>query len=114
MQVTVHVTDTVRGCPAEGLRLGLYCLNNAETEVIEEFGLDSNGHASVQLTQECGSPCQYRLTFKLTDYFKSQGVEVTESLFTQQVCLDLGFKHKQNDVILLVSPQGHSAYFSAQ
>ncbi len=114
MQVTVHATDTVRGCPAEGLRFRLSCLNSAGAEVIEEFGLDANGHASVQLPQECDSLCQYRLTFKLIDCFKSQDVEVTESLFTQQVSLELGFKQQKNDAILLAGFQENSTLLGMQ
>ena len=112
-QLTTHVLDTMRGCPAAGMAVRLYRLAPAgEPELIRELVLNHDGRADGPLLKaEAFQPGRYRLVFDVEGYFRAQGVALHEPAFLGKVPLDFGLAQPTHyHVPLLVSPWAYSTY----
>lgn len=113
-QLTTHVLDTMRGCPAAGMAVRLYRLAPAgEPELIRELVLNHDGRADGPLLKaEAFLPGRYRLVFEVAAYFRAAGVDLPEPPFLDAVPLDFGIADAaaHYHVPLLASPWAYSTY----
>ncbi len=111
-RLTTHVLDTARGCPADGVAVALYRLQ-PEPELIGEDRTNADGRLDTPLLDgETFIPGHYELRFAAGDYFRSNGFELPEPPFVDQVCLRFGIADAaaHYHVPLLVSPWSYSTY----
>lgn len=113
-QLTTHVLDTMRGCPAAGMAVRLYRLPAAGApELIRQLSLNQDGRADGPLLQgETFQPGRYRLVFEVAAYFRAAGVTLPEPPFLDAVPLDFGIADAgaHYHVPLLASPWAYSTY----
>lgn len=113
-KLTTHVLDTANGCPAAGMPVALYSLDdNHETHRLRSIVLNEDGRADQPLLD--GSdlvPGRYRLMFGVADYFRARGTALAEPPFLDRVPLDFGIADGADHyhVPLLVSPFAYSTY----
>ena len=112
-QLTTHVLDTMNGCPAAGMRVALYRVDDAGTTLLRELALDHDGRAGGPLLQGADfAPGRYRLTFAVADYFRARGAALPDPAFLDVVPLDFGIADASTHyhVPLLASPWAYSTY----
>ncbi len=113
MGLSTHVLDTMHGCPAAGMSVGLYTTVGEAAVLVRQFTLNSDGRSDGPLydnsTLKVGT---YRLVFDVAGYFASKGVDLPEPNFLNRVSLDFGIAHADQHyhVPLLVSPWSYSTY----
>lgn len=111
-KLTTHVLDTARGCPASGLQLCLFELNDGAAEKILETRTNHDGRVDGPLLEGVLKTGTYELRFMVADYFQAHGVEQPNGAFLDEV--PVRFVIAQPDahyhVPLLVSPYGYSTY----
>lgn len=112
-KLTTHVLDTMNGCPAAGMAVGLYRLDGEQLQRLKTLQLNSDGRADVPLLEgEHLQPGRYRLLFDVAAYFRARGAVLPEPAFLDQVPLDFGIADAQGHyhVPLLASPWAYSTY----
>ena len=114
MGLSTHVLDTMHGCPAGGMAVQFFTVNNGVATLVQQFNLNAdgrnpNGPLLDNTTLKVG---RYRLTFDVKGYFASRGVALPEPSFLDQVSLDFGVADvtAHYHVPLLVSPWSYSTY----
>ena len=115
MGLSTHVLDTMHGCPAAGMAVGLYRSSGGagEMSLVRRFTLNQEGRSDAPLYRDGelmrGS---YRLLFDVGSYFKARGVVLPEPNFLSQVTLDFGVAQPEQHyhVPLLVSPWSYATY----
>jgi len=107
--LTTHVLDTAKGCPAAGLRIELYRVNDGVASKITETTTNSDGRTDTPIlpkdTFETGS---YELVFHAGDYLRANGAPAD---FLDVI--PLRFLMSEADhyhVPLLLSPYSFSTY----
>lgn len=114
-RLTTHVLDTANGCPAAGMRVMLYRLDGAarSATLLRSLALNNDGRADRPLLDGGDfRPGHYRLLFAVAAYFRSQGIELPDPPFLDEVPLDFGLSSVDSHyhVPLLVSPWSYSTY----
>lgn len=112
-KLTTHVLDTANGCPAAGMAVSLYRLDDAGATLLKQITLNHDGRADAPLLQgDTFVPGTYRLVFGVAAYFKARGVELPEPPFLDEVPLDFGLATvgQHYHVPLLASPWAYSTY----
>lgn len=111
-KLTTHVLDTARGCPASGLQLCLFEVQNGTAEKILETRTNRDGRVDEPLLEGVLKTGTYELCFMVADYFKQHGVEQPNGAFLHDVpvrfVIDQPTAHYH--VPLLLSPYGYSTY----
>lgn len=110
--LTTHVLDTARGCPAEGVRIGLYRVNGNSHRKIAETVTNAEGRTDKPVlpsgTFRSGT---YELVFFAGDYLRASGQAGPEPMFLDQVPIRFGMSEEAHyHVPLLLSPFGYSTY----
>jgi len=112
-KLTTHVLDTMNGCPAAGMRVRLYAIEQGNASLLKELTLNHDGRADAPLlegdTFRIGS---YRLVFDVAPYFRARGVDLPQPPFLDTVPLDFGLADAgaHYHVPLLASPWAYSTY----
>ncbi len=112
-QLTTHVLDTMNGCPAAGMLVGLYRVKNGEASLLKQLALNHDGRAGAPLLDETNfATGTYRLVFEVAAYFRGRGVQLPEPPFIDAVTLDFGMANplQHYHVPLLTSPWAYSTY----
>jgi 5-hydroxyisourate hydrolase len=113
-RLTTHALDTMHGCPAAGMRVALYRLDDAGTpRLLREVTLDADGRAGGPLLDGADFTAgRYRLVFDVAAYFRARGVALPEPPFLDRVPLDVGLADADAHyhVPLLASPWACSTY----
>lgn len=107
MTLSTHVLDTSRGCPAEGVALHLI------RDGKELFAGLTNEDGRCPDLRDLKLPAgRYRLEFRVVDYFRKTGVELTDPPFLDVIPIDFGIGDAESHyhVPLLLSPYGYSTY----
>jgi len=100
--ITTHVLDTAQGQPAANIQ-------QESWETVGEGCTDTDGRINnLFIEPESVSPGTYRLTFNVSPYFRSQGVDSFYSVIPIVFTLDDPDTHYH--VPLLLSPHGYSTY----
>ena len=110
--LTTHVLDTANGCPAAGLRITLWRMDDAPT-LLKQVTTNADGRTDAPLlpTGEF-APGTYELRFEVGDYFRTQAVNLPEPMFLDVVPLRFGIADAEAHyhVPLLCSPWSYSTY----
>lgn len=110
--LTTHVLDTVTGKPAEGVLYRLFRLDNGRLELLSAHTNRDGRCASPLLDKGSMQAGCYELVFHIGDYFRQQGLELSDPPFLDQVVIRFGIADpaQHYHVPLLVSPYGYSTY----
>ncbi len=112
-QLTTHVLDTMNGCPAQGMQMALYRLEDGAPVLIERLRLNEDGRAGRPLLAgDALVAGRYRLLFSVGAYFRERGVALPEPPFLDELPLDFGIADTaaHYHVPLLVSPWSYATY----
>jgi 5-hydroxyisourate hydrolase len=107
------VLDTVRGCPAAGLKIALYSIDGDTPALLVEMVTNDDGRTDGPiLPQESFATGTYELVFHAGDYLRATGQGGDEPLFLDQVPIRFGMSDAgaHYHVPLLLSPYGYSTY----
>lgn len=112
--LTTHVLDTMNGCPAAGMAVALYRLDDAGVaQPLCQITLNADGRADGPLLAgQAWQAGRYRLVFEVAAYFRARGAALSEPPFLDAVPLDFGLTEgaAHYHVPLLVSPWAYSTY----
>jgi 5-hydroxyisourate hydrolase len=112
-RLTTHVLDTMNGCPAAGMRVGLHRMADGVSTLVRQIVLNADGRADSPLLEAAEfTPGRYRLVFEVAGYFRARGVALPEPPFLDSVPLDFGIADtaQHYHVPLLASPWAYSTY----
>ncbi len=112
-KLTTHVLDTMNGCPAAGMAVALYRIQDGEASLIKDIRLNGDGRADEALLDGAQFlPGRYRLVFQVAAYFQARGAALPEPPFLGAVPLDFGVADPGQNyhVPLLASPWSYSTY----
>jgi len=113
-KLTTHVLDTAHGCPAAGMRVALFRIDDGGTaRELKRLVLDADGRAGSPLLEGAEHrPGRYRLVFAVAAYFAARGARLAEPPFLGDVPIDFGIAaaDEHYHVPLLVSPWSYSTY----
>ncbi len=112
-RLTTHVLDTAHGCPAAGMHVTLFRIEDGVARKLKWAGLDGDGRFPGPLLE--GDEFQagrYRLVFEVAAYFHERGAALAEPPFLETVPIDFGIASpgEHYHVPLLVSPWSYSTY----
>ncbi len=108
--ITTHVLDTAQGHPAANIPVVLEVQRSQDSwETVCEGRTDTDGRINnFSVDLDAFSPGTYRLSFNVTSYFQSQGVNSFYSFIPIVFTLDDPDSHYH--VPLLLNPYGYSTY----
>lgn len=110
--LTTHVLDTARGCPASGIPIQLFALDDART-LLAETVTNADGRTDTPiLPQDRFKTGAYELVFSCGEYLKAQGLNEGELMFLDQIPIRFAMSDADAHyhVPLLLSPFGYSTY----
>lgn len=111
--LSTHVLDTVRGVPAEGIKIVLYRLSGDAREQVVEMATNDDGRTDAPiLPAESFQTGTYELVFYAGDYLRACGVAGGDVLFLDEIPIRFGMDDAEAHyhVPLLLSPFGYSTY----
>jgi len=110
--LTTHVLDTARGCPAAGLRIDLYRIDERAQTHLKTLITNSDGRTDEQILPEAEfATGTYELIFHAGDYLRACGDGDTDPMFLDTIPLRFGMSEQSHyHVPLLLSPFGYSTY----
>jgi len=112
-KLTTHVLDTANGCPAAGMRVSFFRIDDGVSRELKTLVLDADGRAGAPLLEGAEHrPGRYRLVFSVAAYFAARGATLADPPFLGDVPLDFGIAaaDEHYHVPLLVSPWSYSTY----
>jgi 5-hydroxyisourate hydrolase len=112
-KLTTHVLDTANGCPAVGLEVELFRIDEGSAVLLRQVVTNADGRIDGPLLEDDEFvPAVYRLVFGAGAYFAGRGVDLPEPRFVDRVALDFGIADASLHfhVPLLVSPWSWSTY----
>ena len=112
-RLSTHVLDTSRGVPAAGVRIELHLVNGEARRHVTAATTNADGRTDAPLL--AGEQLQagvYELTFHAGEYFRRQGVGLSDPPFLDQVVVRVGIAEPGGNyhVPLLVAPYWYSTY----
>lgn len=115
--LTTHVLDTARGCPAEGLEIALYRLQDAQSDapsrrLIARMKTNADGRTDAHiLPAEQFEIGQYELVFSCGEYFQRNQIPTSTPPFLDQIPIRFAMSEASHyHVPLLLSPYSYSTY----
>jgi len=110
--LTTHVLDTARGCPAEGLTIELFRIEDSRRVHLATLRTNADGRTDKQILPaeqfEIGT---YELVFHAGAYLDAVGVAPETPRFLDIIPLRFGMSDASHyHVPLLLSPFGYSTY----
>src|SRR5262245_41962436 len=112
-QLTTHVLDTVRGRPAQGVRVELWSLDGPQPRLLKAVSTNADGRTDTPLlAMEELRAGQYELVFCVGDYFAKAGLIGDRGRFLDRVPVRFGVADDSAayHVPLLVSPWSYTTY----
>jgi 5-hydroxyisourate hydrolase len=108
-KLTTHVLDTAHGCPAAGMRVSFFRIDDGVSRELKTFVLDA-GAPLLEGAEH--RPGRYRLVFAVAAYFAARGAQLADPPFLGDVPIDFGIASADQHyhVPLLVSPWSYSTY----
>ncbi|MEO8080231.1 MAG: hydroxyisourate hydrolase [Caldimonas sp.] len=113
-KLTTHVLDTAHGCPAAGMRVALFAIDEqGASRALKSLVLNADGRADGPLL--AGDEMRagrYRLVFSVAAYFSARGAALAIPPFLDEVPIDFGVADPGQNyhVPLLASPWAYSTY----
>jgi 5-hydroxyisourate hydrolase len=111
--LTTHVLDISQGRPAKAVRIELYRLQEGRAELLRADVTNADGRLQgPMLSGEDLVPGTYELVFHVGDYFRGNGVSLSEPPFLNQVPIRFGVAAVDSHyhVPLLIAPWGYNTY----
>jgi 5-hydroxyisourate hydrolase len=112
--LTTHVLDVARGAPAEGVRVELYEFAGAgERRLVADVATNADGRTNEPLIgAESARVGRFELVFHAGDYFRRQGVKISDPPFLDVIPLRFAIADSKAHyhVPLLLSPWSYSTY----
>src|SRR6185295_9231479 len=85
-KLSTHVLDTARGCPAKGVRIELWSLDEARPRLLKTVTTNDDGRTDAPLLAEGEIRAgRFELIFHVGDYFAAAGVPAGPAAFLDQV-----------------------------
>ena len=112
-QLSTHVLDTARGCPAAGLTIELWSLASSPARLLKTIRTNAGGRTDAPLlAAEEMAAGVYELVFHVADYFTANGVAQARPPFLDRVPVRFAISDPAASyhVPLLVSPWAYSTY----
>lgn len=112
-RLTTHVLDTTSGRPGSGLAIELFAIEGEARRLLASITTNGDGRCDRPLLEGATmQPGTYELVFHVADYFRRQGVAMSEPPFLDQVPLrfGIGATGQHYHVPLLISPFAYSTY----
>ncbi|HWF19336.1 MAG TPA: hydroxyisourate hydrolase [Verrucomicrobiae bacterium] len=112
-KLSTHVLDTANGCPAQGMQIELWSLDDAEPKLLKSARTNEDGRTDEPLL--AGEELKaglYELVFHVGDYFDEKTDTRAEFPFLDEVPVRFGIADAKASyhVPLLVSPWSYSTY----
>jgi 5-hydroxyisourate hydrolase len=110
--LTTHVLDTSAGRPAAGVRVELF-RDHRDGEPVAAGETNADGRCAAPLLQGAALRSgEYELVFHAGEYFRANGIAVTDPPFLDRVVIRFGVADPSGHyhVPLLLSPYGYSTY----
>ena len=108
-QITSHILDTARGCPAEGVKVVLSRMGEQGFTQVAEGVTNDDGRVTNLLDDgvilDAGS---YRMRFKVSGYFRNRGHKHFYPYV--DVVFNVEGDGQHYHIPLLLSPYGYSTY----
>jgi 5-hydroxyisourate hydrolase len=110
--LTTHVLDTARGCPAEGMTIELYRIDEDRATHLRTLRTNADGRTDVPILPEAEfSTGTYELRFYAGSYLDDTGTPPEDPRFLDVIPLRFGMSQASHyHVPLLLSPFGYSTY----
>src|SRR5579872_534841 len=112
-RLSTHVLVVARGKPARGLVVELHILRAGSREHLATATTNADGRTSDPLLSSARIEAGiYELTFHAGDFFRAQGVSLSDPPFLDQVVIRFGVADPGGHyhVPLLLSPYSYSTY----
>jgi 5-hydroxyisourate hydrolase len=72
--VSTHVLDTSRGCPASGVLVGLFAIEEGHRRHVATAATNADGRTDAPLGSDL-APGTYELLFSVHEYFMQHGID---------------------------------------
>lgn len=110
--LTTHVLDTARGCPAEGLKIELFKVEDSARTHLRTLVTNADGRTDEKILPEAEFETGvYELVFHAGAYFDAVGIPPETPRFLDVIPLRFGMSDTSHyHVPLLLSPFGYSTY----
>lgn len=112
-RLTTHVLDTARGCPAAGMAVELWRLDDGGRSLLKTVRTNADGRtAEPLLAGDALMAGSYELVFDVGAYFAAGGIAQATPPFLGRVPVRFGIAEPQAHyhVPLLTSPWAYSTY----
>ncbi|HEY1662251.1 MAG TPA: hydroxyisourate hydrolase [Verrucomicrobiae bacterium] len=112
-KLSTHVLDTAHGCPAAGMKVELWSLDDAEPTLITSARTNADGRTDTPLlTAEEMKTGHYEIVFFVGDYFTTKSPGLPKIRFLDKVPVRFGIADAGGayHVPLLVTPWSYSTY----
>ena len=108
-QITTHILDTARGCPAEGITTILYRQDDEHWREIARGSTNGDGRVGDLLRDGQALPAgTYRMHFEVSGYFRNRGHNHFYPYV--DVVFNVEGEGQHYHIPLLLSPYGYSTY----
>jgi len=110
--LTTHVLDTARGCPAAGMKIDLYKVENGVRSHMHSMETNHDGRTNAPILPEGDFRFgTYELVFHAGTYLRDHFEAGAEPLFLDEIPIRFGMNRDDHyHVPLLLSPFGYSTY----
>lgn len=110
--LTTHVLDTTRGCPAAGMKIELFRVEDAGKTLLRSLVTNTDGRTDSQILPASEFVTgTYELVFFAGDYFDACGLDLARPKFLDQIPVRFGMSEASHyHVPLLLSPYSFSTY----
>src|SRR5271157_4609028 len=112
-RLSTHVLDVARGKPAPGVMVELHILLGGTRHHLKTTATNADGRTSEPLLSgDLMEEGTYELTFHAGDFFRAQGLALTDPPFLDRVVIRFGIADATGHyhVPLLLSPYSYSTY----
>jgi 5-hydroxyisourate hydrolase len=110
--LTTHVLDTARGCPAAGLTIELYRIEDGTAHLVRTLTTNADGRTDERILPEAEFRTgTYELVFHAGGYLDASGTPPETPRFLDTIPIRFGMSEEAHyHVPLLLSPFGYSTY----
>jgi len=112
-RLSTHVLDTMHGRAAAGMYFELYRIEEEGRTLLRQLHTNEDGRSEkALLSGEEMRTGVYELLFHAGDYFSSQGINLLQPCFIDQIVLRFGIANPEQNyhVPLIVTPWAYSTY----
>lgn len=112
-KLTTHVLDTANGCPAQGIKIELYTVDDRGFTLLKTTHTNDDGRCDQALLDDAEiNSGHYELRFHTADYFRAKTTSLSEPAFLDLIPIRFAIADPlaHYHVPLLVSPWSYSTY----